>query len=156
MCHRQNKGGLPLTIAEETSESPDSSGGDLLTHPPFPQQDHWATPPHPPPFREDQTSLPPASHLCIVGQKNLRDLLVREDLVPRTPHPPGDNPCGRSRCKTCSALISTDTFTSHYTGKTYTLRTAATCKSRDVVYLLQCRRCGLQYVGETGQALNSR
>ena len=36
--------------------------------------------------------------------KNLRDLLVRADLAPRTPHPPGNNPCGRSRCKTCSAL----------------------------------------------------
>ena len=88
--------------------------------------------------------------------KNLRDLLVRADLAPRTPHPRGTTLCGRSRCKTCSALISTDTFTSHYTGKTYTLRTAATCKSRDVVYLLQCRKCGLQYVGETEQALNER
>ena len=72
------------------------------------------------------------------------------------PPPPGNNTCGRSRCNTCSALMSTDTFTSHYTGKIYSLRTAATCKSRDVVYLLQCRRCGLQYVGETEQALNER
>ena len=88
--------------------------------------------------------------------KNLRDLLVRADLAPRANHPPGNTPCGRSRCKTCPALMTTDIFTSHCTGKTYTLRTAATCKSKDVVYLIQCKRCGLQYVGETEQALNER
>ena len=74
---------------------------------------------------------PPIVAYC--RTKNLRDLLVRADLAPRTTHSPGNTPCGRSRCKTCSALTTTDTFTSHCTGKIYTLRTAATCKSRDVV-----------------------
>ena len=86
--------------------------------------------------------------------KNLRVLLVRVDLAPHAIHPPGNTPCGRSRCKAFPALITSDRFTSHCTGKTYTLRSAATCKSKDVVYLIQCKRCGLQYVGKTEQALN--
>ena len=80
---------------------------------------------------------------------------MRADLAPRATHPP-NTPCGRSRCKICPALMTTDRFTSHCTGKTYTLRSSATCKSKDVVYLIQCKRCGLQYVGETEQALNER
>ena len=36
------------------------------------------------------------------------------------------------------------------------MRTAATCKTSNVIYLIQCKRCGQQYVGETGQALHCR
>ena len=81
---------------------------------------------------------------------------MRADIAPRATHPPGNTPYGQSRCKTCPSLMTTNRFTSHCTGKTYTLRSAATCKSKDVVYLIQCKRCGLQYVGETEQALNER
>ena len=156
MCYRQTKGELPPTITEQTSGSPDSSGGDLLIHPPLPQQDRLATSSHPPPVREAQTSLPPASHHCVSSAKEPPGPVgVGRPCSSHNP-PPGNTPCGRSRCKACSALMTTDTFTSHCTGKTYIPRTAATCKSRDVVYLIQCRRCGLQYVGETEQALNER
>ena len=33
---------------------------------------------------------------------------------------------------------------------------SASCKSSDVIYLITCRRCGLQYVGETGRPLHMR
>ena len=63
-------------------------------------------------------------------QKNLRDLLVRQDVAYGATHSPGNIPCGRSRCKACPALMTIDRFNSHCTGKTYTLRLAATCKSK--------------------------
>ena len=31
-----------------------------------------------------------------------------------------------------------------------------TCKSTNIIYMIQCRRCNQQYVGETEQALNER
>ena len=69
---------------------------------------------------------------------------------------PGNKLCGSTRCKTCPIMLKTDKFTSHSTGKQYQVRAAATCKSYNVVYLIQCNRCGQQYVGETGQALHCR
>ena len=33
---------------------------------------------------------------------------------------------------------------------------AASCKSSNIIYLITCRRCGQQYVGETGQLLHCR
>ena len=59
-------------------------------------------------------------------------------------------------CKTCSTLLTTNTFTSKTTGRSYLMRCSATCKSSNIIYLIQCRKCGCQYVGETEQALNER
>ena len=57
---------------------------------------------------------------------------------------------------TCPILRTTDMFTSHMTGERYRMKGSASCKSSNVIYLIQCRRCGHQYVGETGQPLHSR
>ena len=89
--------------------------------------------------------------------KNLRDLLVRAKL--NTPAPPtntGNTPCGRSRCKCCSEIVTTNTFKSYNTGRRYNIRTSMTCKSANLVYLISCRKCGLQYVGETENLLHIR
>ena len=51
---------------------------------------------------------------------------------------------------------STDEFTSHKTGQVFKMKFAASCKSSDIVYLISCRRCGQQYVGETEQQLHCR
>ena len=47
-------------------------------------------------------------------------------------------------------------MTSHSAGQTHKLLVSATCKSNDIVYVIQRKRCGLQYVGETEQALHER
>ena len=52
--------------------------------------------------------------------------------------------------------MATDEFSSHMTGKVFKVKFRASCKSSKVIYLITCRRCGLQYVGETGQALHMR
>ena len=53
-------------------------------------------------------------------------------------------------------LVRTDTIKNQNTGTTHRVRTSATCKSTNVVYVTQCDRCGQQYVGETEQALHGR
>ena len=50
----------------------------------------------------------------------------------------------------------TDEFSSHTTGKVFKVKFHASCKSSNVIYLITCRRCGLQYVGETGQPFHLR
>ena len=69
---------------------------------------------------------------------------------------PGNYPCGVSRCETCPILIVTDEFSSHTTGKVFRVNFRPSCKSSNVIYLITCRRCGLHYVGETGQPLHMR
>ena len=65
-------------------------------------------------------------------------------------------PCGTPRCKTCPILKVTDEFSSHTTGHLFQVKFHASGKSSNIVYLITCRRCGLQYVGETSQPLHAR
>ena len=88
--------------------------------------------------------------------RNLRDLLVRAPLTVTSQKPPGNRPCGAAGCKTCPILTATDEFTSHTTGRVFKINFAASCKSSNIIYLITCRRCGQQYVGETGQPLHLR
>ena len=67
--------------------------------------------------------------------------------------------CGKSRCKTCKHIVEGDSFVSNVTGKRYNVsstNTIMSCNTRNVIYLISCKRCGIQYVGETSQALRSR
>ena len=60
--------------------------------------------------------------------------------------------------KLAPVLQTTDTLASNTTDKHFTIKVHvhASCKTFNVVYLIECRRCGLQYVGETGQPLHTR
>ena len=66
---------------------------------------------------------------------------------------------GSVRCKTCKHISQGSTFTSNVTKKSYgviTHSTSMTCTSDNVVYLISCNKCGIQYVGETSQKLRNR
>ena len=89
--------------------------------------------------------------------KNICDLLLCAEIKPATQSGTlGNHPCGQSRCKTCPILLSMAEFASKSTGRKNQLKVAATCKTSNVVYLIQCKKCGQQYVSETGQALHCR
>ena len=47
--------------------------------------------------------------------------------------------------------IPTQSFTSPNTGLTYPITTLANCKSSNLVYQLQCKKCGAFYIGEMDQ-----
>lgn len=48
-------------------------------------------------------------------------------------------------------------FTRHSTGKQHQMKSAASCKTMNAIYLIQRKTWGpVQYVGETGQALHCR
>ena len=47
-------------------------------------------------------------------------------------------------------------FANKTTGEQFTIRIHASCKTMNFIYLIECRRCGLQYVGESGQPLHRR
>ena len=94
--------------------------------------------------------------IAIRHLKNQKDLLVQATLTSTPSELPGNYPCGASRCKTCPILRVTNEFSSHTTGKSFKVKFRASCKSSKNFYLITCRRCGLQYVGETSQPLHAR
>ena len=88
--------------------------------------------------------------------KNLRDLLVSAQLKPTEFAPAhGSAACGGSRCLTCQH-IQTGTTVRSSTGRIHQVRATATCKTRNVIYLIECKCCRLQYVGETKNPLHIR
>ena len=77
-------------------------------------------------------------------------------MIAKTYESPGNHPCRAAQCKTCPLLMATEQFTNHKIGQVFKMKFAAFCKSSNIVYLITCRRCGQQYVGETGQPLHLR
>ena len=73
-------------------------------------------------------------------------------------HPPGCRRCTAKRCVLCAFhLQDSTTFSSVRTGCTYTIRDPVGCKNSNIIYLIDCARCGsMQYVGETGQTISRR
>ena len=83
-------------------------------------------------------------------------MLVHATLTSRTNETAGNFLCKTNRCKTCPILKTTNVFCSKATGERFTIKLHATCETSNIVYLIECRRCGLQYVGESGQPLHMR
>ena len=85
--------------------------------------------------------------------KSLCDILVRA-RVPKEQVPSewGCKGCnGRSDCQVCQAITSDTHFSSNVTGQTYEIRGGPFhCNSKNVVYLMECRKCSIQYVGSSG------
>ena len=69
-----------------------------------------------------------------------RDLLVRARIT--TPAPPpntGNSPCNNRRGKCCAEIVTSSSFSSKSTGRTYNIRSELSYKSRNVVYLISCK-----------------
>ena len=69
--------------------------------------------------------------------------------------------CSRKNCKFCPSIITSHTFSSNVTHRKYCSVIhkdihIVNCKSRNLIYLITCNRCNLQYVGETIQELRRR
>ena len=96
------------------------------------------------------------SLIAFCRPRNQRDFLVRATLTAKTYESPGNRPCGAAQCKTCPILMTTDEFNSHKTGQVFKMKLACSCKSSNIVYFINCRRCSQQYVGKTEHLLPCR
>ena len=92
---------------------------------------------------------------------NLRDLLVSAKLLSNSTNPNPQLPCGSFRCgKNCATCpYISDGLTSYTffsTGETRTIKSNLTCDTKSLIYMIQCNRCNLQYIGETKRRLKDR
>ena len=94
----------------------------------------------------------------IVSNRSARKIssyLVREKLYPLE-RKGGSKKCGKSRREVCSNIQETDTFTSSTTGECFKINHKLNCGDNCLIYLLTCKCCDKQYVGETTDELQLR
>ena len=85
--------------------------------------------------------------------KNLQDILVTSDL-PEINWLSGKNRisiprCNQSACRHCPVLDKTGWIKSDSTGRKYRTQTRISCMSSNLIYLIQCQLCKMQYIGQT-------
>nr|XP_039263152.1 uncharacterized protein LOC120339139 [Styela clava] len=88
----------------------------------------------------------------------LRDRLVRAKLQPVISQKvqSGFYKCNRKACTTCKYSEETKISTGNVTGVHININERISCKSKNVIYLINCKKCGMQYIGETGRSLKYR
>ena len=89
--------------------------------------------------------------------KNIKDHLVRAKINKPHTKQSGTTKCGHGGCRLCrDHMPETSTFKSTVTGVIYNIHQNLNCNSRNVIYLITCRTCGIQYVGETKTRFRER
>ena len=90
--------------------------------------------------------------------KNIKEILAKPKNTncSASPSEQGCFKCN-GKCDLCKIyLIETNFFTSCSTGRYYRIRQHIYCKSRNVIYLVTCNKCNLQYVGSTSNEFKVR
>ena len=106
-------------------------------------------------YSQDLQSI--ASRQFLLVQRrclNLKQLLVHTNLNP-APASKGSSPCNKP-CIICPFMKNSTDVTSHVTNKHYRLKGYYNWQTKSAVYLISCSKCGLQYVGQTGNTINER
>lgn len=96
--------------------------------------------------------------------QNLRKKLVHSKLNPELTtqerHTPVNGAmckrCVSIKCKACNYITSGKNFNSTTNKKQFSVIGNIDCKTSNIVYLVTCRKCNLQYVGESGRPLADR
>ena len=85
---------------------------------------------------------------------NLKDMLVKSKVY-FLPQPKLSQPCWQSRCLTCPHM-NTSQVISNKANHSYPTRGNFPCKSTNIIYVMTCNVCNIQYVGETSNTINNR
>ena len=107
---------------------------------------------------EDTKDIIPGSSIFISnrGANNIKDILIHSKLKPINNE--DDTPNNESGCIKCSAkrcylcknyLNETKTVTSHHTSQVFQIESVLTCNTECVIYIIDCLKCCLSYVGYT-------
>ena len=82
--------------------------------------------------------------------------LVRADISLRSAYNGQCQKCDSRRCMTCKNIQCTQKFSSTHTEDEFIIYCNANCKTENIIYLLECANCGVQYVGETKKQISKR
>ena len=104
---------------------------------------------------ETKKVFSPRPMVSFRSPRKISSYLVRAKLYPLD-RVVGSTKCGKKRCEVCMNVSETNTFTSNVTGETYKINHKLTCDDNCLIYLLSCKCCGKQYVGETTDSFRYR
>ena len=65
-------------------------------------------------------------------------------------------PCDRLHCHTCEYVRECESVKSNTNNFVFKLCHDLDCDSRNIIYLIQCKECDMQYIGQTGRSLRLR
>lgn len=68
----------------------------------------------------------------------------------------GCQPCQKPRCKVCPHMSTTTTARASSSKYIFKINAHLNCDSPNVVYMLHCDICGMQYIGQTETAFRKR
>ena len=85
---------------------------------------------------------------------SIKDMIIETQLYQQR-IPKMSQPCYKPRCKTCSQMETTQTITNK-TNHRYPIKGNFNCQSTNIIYVLNCMICGIQYVGEGSKNMNTR
>lgn len=69
---------------------------------------------------------------------------------------PGNQKCGSADCPSCSRLEEGPCFFSSETRRHYNIMEQVDCNYSDIIYLITCKQCRKQYVGQTERSLKAQ
>jgi hypothetical protein len=108
------------------------------------------------------------SQLIYTVGRNLARTLVSSKLRPITNScsstdtrkpanlPNGCFRCTSNHCRVCNYITAGTTFRSSHNNRSYSVEGHITCKTSNIIYLVTCRNCQQQYVGQTSRTLADR
>ena len=97
--------------------------------------------------KEVKKIFTPGPMVSFRGARKLGSCLVRAKLYPLE-RSVGSLKCNGKRCQVCLYFTETKTFSSTVTKKEYVINHKFNCNSKCLTYLLTCKKCMLQYLGE--------
>ena len=101
---------------------------------------------------------PSSTNSFMEKSQNLKDHLVKAKLpyAVTSSKEPGTYQCKKNQCKMCNLVTNTNKFTSNQTKETFHNKQYANCTSNNIIYLITCKKCNMQYVGQTKHNLQTR
>ena len=104
---------------------------------------------------EVQRIFSPPPIVSYRSARKLKDYIVRFKLY-TVERKVGCRGCGRFMCHVFKSISITEEFTSFTSKKTYKINHSFDCNEKCLIYLLSCKSCGKQYVGNTTDHFRSR
>ena len=153
----QRSEALKTVFRPKTTDRPVLS---IQYHPMLPSiskiiQKHYRTMTLDPHMKEIFPSVPLIAYR---RQKNLREYLIRAKVPKNTSRPkrklPGMKKC--NKCVYCSYINTGDHAKSSASNYHHQITHEVNCNSCNIIYLITCAKCNIQYVGETDRRLKDR
>ena len=117
---------------------------------------HWRTMVQDPRMKE---IFPQPPLVAYKRPPNIKDKLIRAKVPKLTRSRPKRNIPGMKRCLNCGVcpfVIEGKTVKSRSNNTTVDINTSVSCTSSNVVYLIGCKKCTQQYIGETDRTVKER